>query len=47
MSYIYGAPNNARKWQMEFNSAFKRLKAIAIFSAGWNMRSREVDSFLH
>jgi hypothetical protein len=26
MSYIYGAPNNASKWQMGFNLAFKGLR---------------------
>jgi hypothetical protein len=31
MSYIYGAPNNAIKWQMGFNSAFKVLNTVGQF----------------
>jgi hypothetical protein len=27
---IWWAPNNARKWQMEFHSAFKGLKSVSL-----------------
>ena len=36
---IWWAPNNASRWYMGFNSAFKELKGVLIFLMFWNFFS--------